>query len=297
MKRNLSILAGILLVLMVLTIVVLQRPGEQSATGTEGELLFTIDSARVDKIEIKSPSGLIVLEKKGVEWFLQSPLQYRADQSTVATTIGQIKGMRIKANVSSNPEKQALFQVDSTGTLVKVYEGGVEKASFVVGKMGPSFAETYVRPASSNDVYLVDGSLNFSFSRPVKDWRDRMIATVPRENITNVVYQYGDTSFTLTRKDTIWVIDKQPARESEVNSLLSSLAEFRADDFIDSLPTPAPKFTITLSYGGVVLRFAEVKGQSKYIVQNSASPQLFEVAQWRANQVLKRKKDLVQQSS
>jgi hypothetical protein len=297
MKRTLLILASILFVLIVVTLLLLQRPGEQSTTGTEGEVLFSIDSTRVDKIEITSPGTSVVLEKKGVEWFLQSPLQYRAEQSTVASMIGQVKNLRIKATVSSNPEKQSLFQVDSTGTLVKVYEAGKEKASFIVGKMGPSFAETYVRRTDANDVYLIDGSLSVTFSRPVKDWRDRAIVTLARENITSIVYQFGDTSFTLSRIDTVWMLDKQMAKETEVNSVLSSLSELRADDFIDTTPTPAPKFTITISCGGVVLRFAEIKGESKYIVQSSASPQLFEVAQWRANQVLKRKKDFLQQSS
>ena len=294
MKRNTLILGGVLLLLIAIALLLMQRPGEQSTTGAEGQLLVEIDSAKVDKLEINSSTGKVILEKRGIEWFLHSPIEYRADQSNVNSLIGQAKNLRVKATVSSNPEKQSLFQVDSTGTIVKVYEKGSEKVSFIVGKMGPTFSETYMRLSNSNDVHLIEGSLSYTFSRPVKDWRDRTIANVPHESITNIVYQYGDTTFALSHKDTLWMIGKDGAKESEVNSLLSSLSNFTADNFIDTPPSPAPKFRTTILYGGILLRFAEVKDQSKFVVQSSTSPQLFEVPQWRANQMLKRRKDFVQ---
>lgn len=294
MKRSTYLMIAVLAVLVAVAFLLMERPGERSASSETGELLVTLDSAGVDRIEISSPSGSVVLEKKGIEWFLQSPIQYRADQSNVASLIGQTKNLRVKATVSSNPEKQSLFQVDSTGTLVKVYERGSEKASFIIGKPGASFSETYVRTTTSDEVHLVEGMFSYMFNRAVKEWRDKSVASMPREMIREINYHYGDTTFTLGLRDSLWMIGKDAIKESEVNTVLSALADFKADDFVDVVPTPAPKFRITVAYGHVQLRFDEIKGESKYYLQSSTSPQLFELQQWRANQILKRRKDFVQ---
>ncbi len=293
MNKNTLTLLGILLVLVVVAVLVMQKPGERSVTAAAGERLFQIDSLAVDKIELSSPTSSVVLEKKGVEWYLQQPISYRADQNNVAQLIQQVKEMQMRSTVSSNPEKQNLFQVDSTGTQVKMYERGTEKAAFVLGKSGSSFNEIYLRKAHSNDVVLAGGAMSYVFNRTVKEWRDKTIAQAPRDNIKEVTYQYGDTVFTLAFKDSAWVIGKDSTQQWVVDNILSSLSNFQADDFIDTPPLTLPKVTAVVTYAGVQLTFHYQKEGEKYLVRASTSPQWFEVSSWRANQVLKRKKEIV----
>jgi hypothetical protein len=293
MTRNTYALLGILAVLVIVTYLVMQKPGERSSSGdTEGELI-TLDSLAVNKVEITSPTESVVLEKKGVEWYLTKPLSYRADQSSVGSLLHQCKNLDVKSIVSDKPEKQSLFKVDSTGTVVKIFENDAEKASFVIGKPGSSYLETYARRTNSNNVALVSGALSYVFNRPVKEWRDRTILSVPQERIKEVKFQYGDTTFTLAWKDSSWTVGKDSTQDFVVKSLLSSLSTLQADDFVDTLITPSPKITAQLSYAGAQVSFSYVKKGDKYLVRSSSSPQWFEMQSWRANQVLKRKKDLV----
>jgi hypothetical protein len=293
MKKSTSILIGLLVVLAGVAYLVTMKPGEQSISAEEGASFVQIDSLAVDKIEITTPTSSVRLEKKGVEWFVQSPIVYRADQTNVANTIQQIKAMQVKNIVSSNPQKHNLFQVDSTGTHVVVYEKGTQKASFIFGKIGPTFSESYARLTGSNDVALVSGAYAYTFNRSVKEWRDRTIFSMARENIKQVEFQFGDTTFTLVFQDSTWKIGKDSANVSTVESLLSSLSKFECDEFVDSLPSPLPKVSAQISVAGTQIRFHYVKDGAKYYVQTSASPQWFEVQPWRAEQILKRKKDLV----
>ena len=99
-------------------ILVLQKPGEQSANSASTGLLFSIDSLSVDKIEIKTSAFSLLLEKHGVDWFIVQPLNYKADQTNVGQIIHQIKNLEIKNIVSSKLEKHSVFQVDQTGTQV-----------------------------------------------------------------------------------------------------------------------------------------------------------------------------------
>ena len=293
MRRNMYYMLGLLVLLILVAYVTMQRPGEQSSSGEAGEYLVDVDSLTVDKIEISSPSTRVVLERRGVEWFVEEPVSYRADQSNVASMIHDSKNLQVKSVVSTKPEKQSVFQVDSTGTLVKMYGRGEEQAAFIIGKQGTSYMDVYARRANSDDVALISGASNYAFNRPVKEWRDRSILKVPQENIQEVRFQYGDTTFVLAFRDSVWMIGRDSTQDWVVNSLLSSLSDFQADDFIDTIWTKPPRITVQISYAGAQLSFAYQKDGEKYVVQSSNSPQWFEVQSWRANQILKRKKDLV----
>lgn len=293
MNRNTLMLVGVLAALIVVAILVMQKPGEQSTTGGTGEALASIDSLAVDNIEIKSPSERIVLEKRGVEWFLQQPISYRADQNTVAELIHAVKTFEVKNVISDKPEKHSVFQVDSLGTLVTLSEKNAAKASFVLGKPGGSYTEFYARRSAANEVLLVGGGSPYLFSRPVKEWRDRTIASVPRESVKEIQFAYGDTTFVLAFHDSVWMIGRELTRESAVNDLITSLTRVQADDFVDTLLTRLSKPTAQISYAGTQITFFFVKGGDKYLVLGSSSPQWYEMQSWRANQLLKRKKDLV----
>ena len=292
MKKNTYILMGLLVCLFIIAYLVLQKPGERSANSASTGLLLSVDSLFVDKIEIKTSAFSLLLEKHGVEWYVAQPVSYKADQATVGQFIHQIKNLEIKNIVSDKAEKHPVFQVDQTGTHVTVCEKGVEKASFILGKMAASYSESYARRINSNDVLMIEGASSYMFSRPVKDWRDKTILTMPKENIKEVRYQYGDTTFTITMSDSAWFVGKDKAQQTVVEGILSSISNLQADDFIDS--TVSPKVTAMMAYTGAQLRFSFNKTVNKYYVQSSNSPQWFVLEQWKANQILKRKKEIVE---
>jgi hypothetical protein len=293
MSRSTVILLGVLVVLVLIGYLVMQKPGEKSSTGERGEKFVMLDSLSVDKIEITAQGSPVVLQKKGVEWFLERPVSYRADQSAVAGLLHDMNMLEIRSTVSGKPEKHSVFQVDSTGTLVKVYEKGSEKASFIVGKMGSTYTELYARQSSSNDVVAVSGGSPMTFNKAVKEWRDRTIAAPARDAIKEVRYQYGDTTFVLAFRDSAWMVGRDSTEEWAVNNLISSLSNVQADDFRDSSTSRLSKPTAQITYAGTQLTFFYVKEGDKYVVQSSSTPQLFEMQSWRANQILKRKKEII----
>ena len=130
---------------------------------------------------------------------------------------------------------------------------------------------------------IIEGASSYMFGRPVKDWRDKTILTTPKESIKEVRYQYGDTTFNITFSDSAWFIGKDKAQQSVVEGIVSSLSN-----------TVSPKVTAMITYAGTQLRFSFDKILNKYYVQSSNSPQWFVLEQWKANQVLKRKREIVE---
>ncbi|HTP12882.1 MAG TPA: DUF4340 domain-containing protein [Bacteroidota bacterium] len=293
MKRNTITLVALLAVLVVVAYLVMQKPGEQSSSGS-GAALVHLDSVAVDRLEIKSAKSHVVLEKQGVDWFLREPMTYKADPTAVANFIHEIKTLEVKNVVSDRPEKFEVFQVDTTSaTRLTVYEHGTPTVNLLVGKIGSTYTEQYVRKLPSNDVDAVDVSMNYTVNRSANEWRDKGIVSVPKENIKEIRYQYGDTTFTVAFQDSAWMLGKDRIRTEDVTSVVNALSDFKADDFIDSTLHPTPKITGAISYGGVQLRFSFLKSQNKYAVQSSGSAQWFVVEAWKANPILKRKKDFV----
>ena len=224
---------------------------------------------------------------------LTSPLRYQANESFVAEAVG--KGMRLEISkpVSSNPENQFKFEVDTTGTRVQVYERGALKSVFFVGKAGSSFTETYIRAAGSTEVYLTNGVLTSTFNRRLEDWRDKTVFKTEQEGIKSVKFTYGDTTFTLALKDSSWRIGNDSTVESTVKSFLSTLANVQTDEFVDSALAEVPKLTAAIEVNGIQLRFYATKDATKYFVQSSDSPQWYVLQQWRVTQLLKRKKEFL----
>ncbi len=293
MKKNLVFLVGVLAVLVVIAYFLMNRSGETDISAGNSQFFVDVDSLGVDKIEISWPASRIVLERKGEEWSLTAPVQYRANQSSVSALIHQLKNLAVKEIVSSNPDKRGIFQVDSTGTIVRIFQAGQERSSIVIGKRGQGYSETYARKSQSNDVVVVDGSVAFTYTKSAKDWRDKTVLSFPKESVTKISYQYPGESFSLAFHDSVWMIGDSKPKGAEVTSLLTSLSHVDADDFIDSVMIPAPKISATISVGDAQIRFSEEKDKDKYLVQNSSSPQWFELQGWHAKQILKHKKDLM----
>ena len=293
MKNKRLLLLGLAFVLLVIAaFVVMEMPGERSTMPDGGYPLVGIDSAGVSKVEIIAPSYRVLLVKHGAEWLLESPIPDRANQSSAASLIGEVASLRSRSIVSTNPEKRGLFQVDSTGTKVTVYAAETQPVTLVIGKMGGSYTETYVRLLESDEVHLVNASLAFIGNRGANGWRDKAIVQVPREEIRSVTYRYGDTTFALEFKDSLWIVGGDPADDALVDALLASLADVQADEFLEPAPTPVPPVLAVVSYAGREIRFCPGRTSDVYSVQRPADDRWFEVKSWRAQQILKREKEL-----
>ena len=292
MKRSTLYSIVVLIVLAIATFLVMNREGEISSSGSTGQMLVDYDSTAVDKLELIAPSKKVVLEKQAGVWMITSPINYRADQTSVTSAVGKGRRIELKSLVSTNPENQKLFQVDSTGTLVNVYTNGTLKAAFIVGKPSTSFTENYVRLSGSNNVELTNEVISSYFNKQPKDWRDKTVFKTEESTIKNVTFQYGDTTFSLTMEDSLWRVGRDSANQTAVKPLLNALASIQADDFIDTAFIPPTKPEAIISVEGTQIRFYK-DGASKYFVQTSQSPQWFEVQGWRATNLLKRKKDLL----
>ncbi len=293
MKRSSIILISVVGILAIAVYFVSRQPGEQSLSESAGGPLVNYDSAAVDKMEIRSATGTVTLEKQGGKWVITSPIKYPADEASTTSAVGKGKDLNVTNLVSSNPAKQGIYSVDSTATLVQIFTNNNPAASFRVGKPSSSYTETYVRKEGSNEVYSVAGVLASTFVKGANDWRDKTIFKTDQNNIHSVKLQFGDTTFVLTKKDSVnWMMGNDSTVSSTVTAFIGSLANVQADEFVDSTISSTPKLTATLETQGIQLRIYR-RADGRHYVQSSASPQWFVIQEWKAGQLLKRKTDFL----
>jgi len=225
-----------------------------------------------------------VLERQGGVWMVTAPVRYRADDVTVGATLAAGKHIELTGLVSYNPEKRGVFQLDSSGTEVTIYEHGAPKAVFWIGKPSTSYTETYVRRDGSDDVYLATGMFSSTFARRTSEWRDKTIFKTEQDAIGAVTLRFGDTTVVLARQDSVWKVGNETAKNEVVKSFTGALANLQA---------AMPPLIVQIEVAGTQILLYQAKGADKYTVRTSLSPQLFEIYNWKGAQLVKRKKDFV----
>lgn len=287
MNRSTLILVLLLLVLGGVVLFVLPSDEERQSSDSTASPVIDIDSASVVKIELVRAGKTITLENIGGRWMVVSPGKYLADAATIRQLVGRLSNFRTGTLISSNPEKQALFQVDSSGTRLTVTDRSGKAQSLVIGKMGPSFMEVYFRLPDSKDVYLGEGVDTWTLNKDVKDWRDKAILVTSSDGISEVTYTIGNRLYAMRRDSSGWISGD---RNVDLSSFLSSVANLRADDFAESWTTLATRPTVIALNGSEKVSLTlspALPDSSRFYVQSSKSSQIYVISKWTAQQLLR----------
>ncbi|HZY09694.1 MAG TPA: DUF4340 domain-containing protein [Bacteroidota bacterium] len=284
------ILICVFLILGVIAYFILPR-GEERITSYKGlDVDLTIDSAIATKIEIQKPGKSIIIENLDGKWTITSPGRYSANGSTVAQMLGGLKKFKVGSLISSNPQKQNMFQVDSTGTMLTVADRTGKTISMVIGKMGPSYSDLYFRLPNSNDVYLGEGITTWILNQELKDWRDKTIFSTTSDSIRQLSFAYKAKNFVLQRDSASWKYGTLVLDNAVISGALNTLSSLQAEDFIDSVINPSHQpisVNIQTSNSVTIDFFPQQPDSAKFTVRTSGSPQVYQVNKWTVQQILK----------
>ena len=295
-QKQLLILIGVF-VGFGLLVYILEDPfgkSEEQKKVEEAELLFPFfDKEDVAKIEIIAPFGLTTttLVKQNNQWLVESMDNYPADQTAVEELLDKVTEMKTIQRASSNPEKQAVFQVDSSGVEAKLSDaGGNLLAHLFAGKTTPEIFNSYVRAADSNDVYIVKGYLKATFDKGYRSWRDRTIFAFLKEDVTHLTIRSEEEEIELQIDAAgAWQMLKpivSAADGTEIEAITELMSSLETDDFVESKPLSeygldAPKMSIaaTLKDGSARTLLIGNEESGAYYVKHGDKAQIFRVEQ------------------
>ncbi len=290
MNRSTLILFFLLLALGAIAYFLIPSSQEREASDKSPQLDFSVDSASVVKIEFLRGAKSLTLENIGGKWMITSPGKYTADPSAVLAILQGLSKFKVGSLISSNPEKQRLFQVDTSGTQITATDRAGKTNAIVIGKMGPSFSEVYCRPPGSKFVYLGEGLDSWSVNKEMKDWRDKSIASIPSESVKSLIYALNNRQYEYVRDSTTWKLGASAIDGAVMNSPLTTLANLRAEDFVDTVMrfSSQPVGVSVKGTSNVSLQlYPSLPDSSKYFVQSSLTPQIYVISKYTAQQILK----------
>jgi hypothetical protein len=264
------------------------------------------DKTSATKIEVKSPTKALVLEKNEDSWLISETDGFTADLQLVNNALDTIAGFLRDTIASKNPEKQDIFEVNSTkGVEVKVSDLNQKiLAHFYIGKTGPDFFSTYLRKEGSDEVLQV-GSITATFDKDINAWRDKTVLTFFPDTVTQLLLKTTTEEIVLEKdEEGEWNIT-QPvnaaAKKEVLTNLLRTLSALKALDFakdydISAYQLDIPQITVT-----VILKDQEEKRlligkmdeeKSQYYAKNQAKKTIFLIGKYQFDTINKTVEDL-----
>ncbi len=249
--------------------------------------IISIDTSKVTAIEIYpriTNHKAVKIIKKGNSWVLDLANNQTAlvPISKVKNILSQILSIKPESVASMDRNEWKDFNVDTSGTLVKVYEGSNNSLSLVIGKFiykQPQSMSSYIRVNSDKDVYLTNGFLDLTFNHTADYFRDNTVINDDYENWNKLTFTYpADSSFQLIRKNNLWTINGKPTDSTSTIKYLQSISNLSQYFYVNNpsnLQLGKAKYVLTIQSSalGVINVFA-YSTNNKLIInssQNSSS--------------------------
>ena len=305
MKTKQLLILGAIFIVLAIVILLFENPFGQSEYEKKVEtampLFPNFDGEQVVKIEITATGETTTLSKQNGSWVVASMDNYPADGEGVTELLSKVGEFKNTQRVSNNPEKQAEFEVDSTGVEAKMMDAnGKVLAHLFVGKTTPGFLSSYVRPADANDVYVALGYLQSVFDKGTRTWKDRTIFSFNKGIVTqlNIISPEETVELRLDAEGT-WQMIKPvaaAAKTTEVDTLLTTFSELDTDDFAEArdelteyeLDAPQSTISAVLNDGTTATLHVGKEEEGKLYVKRDDKDTVFRLFKSNVDRLIKK---------
>lgn len=312
MKTKQLLILGIIFIVLALVVLIFENPFGQSEYEKKIEtampLFPSFNKEQVAKIEITAAGETTTLSKQDGQWVVVSMDNYPADSEGIAELLTKVTEFKNTQLVSNNPEKQAEFEVDSTGVEVKLMDANQTLlAHLFVGKTTPGFLSSYVRAADSNNVYVAQGYLQSVFDKGTRTWKDRTIFDFNKGIVTqlNITSPEETVELRLDAEGTWQML--QPAasvvKKTEVDSLLTTFSALDTDDFAEAkdnlaeygLDVPHASIAATLNDGTTATLHIGKEENGKLYVKRDDKDTIFMLFKSNVDRLIKKSETLTEE--
>jgi hypothetical protein len=294
-KRLIFILGGLLVILLVTVIV--KIPKEKS---TLKERLVDIDTSSVYRIMLipKVTEGKpFEFVKENEKWTVrQGNITSTPMKGSVTNVFEEILAIKPQSLAAVGKSKWQEYELtDSLATRVKfLNKKGKNVADLMIGRFtykqvnnpyaaygGNNIEGTsFVRLFGEEKVYAVEGFLAFSFNGKFNDWRDKSFLKCKKEDLTKITFTMpSDSSFILTKKDSLWFEGNQPTDSLNTSNYLNSIGYIDGQDFRDEYkPASPPAYQLIIEGNNllnITVKCFKGDGEDKYILNSSLNPDVY----------------------
>jgi len=272
----------LLAILVLATVFFLKRPEkvvEVSYTLPDWQL--PIDTSKVVKMGIRKGPAVVNVERKHGTWKHELGDRRNADSALVTRLLKGVADFRLLGLVSSNPRKQDLFDVGESGITMTIGTDDGREISLVVGKMTSLPSRSYIRPVSSDMVYLARGLTPEAIEGEAFGGLRKSTFRIDSSSILMISVGMGQTTLTVHKQGQTWISAETSVPGEHMSPVLASLEGIQAEQVGEwnlrngELPLLTADI---LEQRQVRLEFYSGPSDSTYILRSSFSPDPYAVS-------------------
>jgi hypothetical protein len=239
-----------------------EQPSTQQAAERAGRVV-QFDRDKISKISIRTNDTKIDLEKRGGVWFMEKPVQDRADSMAVAqlfTTAESLKSEEAIPTEKKSGEKDPLREFGLGGPETRlIFTGDKKPVEILFGKDTAVEGKLYVRLDDSKTAHVIGNDLKNQISKKPDEFRDHKLTSVLSTQVHKVVIKTKAGEIAVEKKDAHWSLTKPfkaRGNDQKIGDLIAQAANARVDSFVadsanlGSLGLQEPRGSVALSIEG-----------------------------------------------
>lgn len=202
------------------------------STATKNEKAWSIDTNKVEQIDVKAANGdVTTLKKTGANWQIVSPVSAEADQAAVSSMLSSLSSLESTKVVDEAPADVKPFELDPPRISVSVrLSGENEPKEIDLGTKTPTGSDLYARVKGQPKVFLTGGFLEEQFNRTTFDLRDKTVLEFDQTKVDSIeLNPSGAPALSLAKKSSDeWRLSRPldaKADFSVVDGLLGRLSQ------------------------------------------------------------------------
>lgn len=243
-KKSRNQLLAIFVVLLLAVVAVQVNKNKKGERSFKAELL-DFDTEEVVSISLQKQSGdqqSFSIRLENEKWIINAnEKSYDADSDLIKNMINELADLKAVQKVAAKKDKWGDFDVtDSSGIRVIVNNDHKVIGDIYIGRFSYNQntrkPKTYVRLNKEKDVFAVEGYLSMTFNRDLNGLRDKSVFRGNKNDFTRITVSYpADSSFTLIKEESGWMINGVAADSVQTSNYLGSLAYLTGTEFRDDL--------------------------------------------------------------
>ncbi len=232
----------------------------ESKIEVDENALVVADLSNVDRVELESVRGKIVLRFDGAKWVVND--QYPVDRRSIQVLFGTVENIRPRRPVGEKQLETVKSQLQSGGTKVSFFVKDALVKSYVAGG-NPQKPEAWFQVGDGDPMIVnIPGYRVYAagvFEQSVNDWRDKRVFALNWRNfksLTTTFTKDPKETFTITGKGNYFSVEGlEPADTAKVNTYLDDVSLLVGESFytmgerpkIDSLLSGPTSFDVVVT--------------------------------------------------
>lgn len=209
---------------------------ESKRTGSDEkkkDKVFTVDTSKVDTIEVHAASGeTTTLKKSGSDWQIVAPEAIDADASTVGTLVSTLESLEVSRVVSDNPSSVKEYGLDPAKSSVAFkLAGETTMHKLNLGDKTPTGSDVYARVEGQPKLLLIAAFNTDSLNRTTFDLREKAILKFQRDGVDSLKLEgSAPPAISLSRKADEWRLTEPVTAKADfgtVDGIVGQLSSAR----------------------------------------------------------------------